>query len=146
MTTEIRARLEENTDKGTLLMVLTPVQNFLDSIGHYSKDGIYFKGELRLNDGRRISADQRKKAHATIADIANWQGECPVYAKMMFKAWFAAYNDIDLGKFSLSDCSVTTARLFISFLRGYRPAICCGATKLFILKQMSTMTRRIPLQ
>jgi len=87
MTTEIRARLEQNTDKGTLLMVLTPVQNFLDSIGHYSKDGTYFKGELRLNDGRRISADQRKKAHATIADIANWQGECPIYAKMMFMAW-----------------------------------------------------------
>ena len=30
--------------------------------------------EIRFDDGRHISAEQRKKAYATIRDIADWTG------------------------------------------------------------------------
>ena len=33
--------------------------------------------EIRLNDGRTISADQRKKIFAIIRDIAIWSGDDP---------------------------------------------------------------------
>ena len=33
--------------------------------------------EIRFDDGRHISAEQRKKAYATIRDIADWTGYPP---------------------------------------------------------------------
>ncbi len=72
------------------------------------------KCELRLDDGRHISADQRRKAYATLADIADWNGDVVEDIKSHMKALFIARTGTDW--FSLSDCSVTTAREFISFL------------------------------
>ena len=38
-----------------------------------------FGAELRLNDGRKISAKQRKKIFSIIADISAWNGDCLLY-------------------------------------------------------------------
>lgn len=37
--------------------------------------------ELRLNDGRRISADQRRKIFAIVRDIALWSGHEPEFIR-----------------------------------------------------------------
>lgn len=72
------------------------------------------KAELKLHDGRRITAEQRKKIYATIRDIAEWSGHLPEFLKELLKYDFCTLNDIE--HFSLSDCDVSTAREFISFL------------------------------
>ena len=41
--------------------------------------------EIRLNDGRTITADQRRKAYATLRDIADYSGHEPEYLKEWFK-------------------------------------------------------------
>ncbi len=70
--------------------------------------------ELRLDDGRNISAVQRKKAYAIIRDISDYTGDLPEYAKEMLKYMFVERSGEPY--FSLSDCSMSTARKFISFL------------------------------
>lgn len=70
--------------------------------------------EIRFDDGRHISAEQRKKAYATIRDIADWMGDIPEYTKEYMKS----EHIIRTGDayFSLSNCSMDTAREFINTL------------------------------
>jgi hypothetical protein len=71
--------------------------------------------EIRFDDGRTITAEQRKKAYAIIAEISRWSGHIPEEAKEWMKFYFTCeYGQFDY--FSLSDCSVTVAREFISYL------------------------------
>jgi len=71
-----------------------------------------------FTDGRTISAEQRKKAHALIQEIADWMGDVADYIKRLMKLEFIANRLSDLNKvlFSLSNCDVTTAREFITYL------------------------------
>lgn len=72
------------------------------------------QAEIRLDDGRTISAQQRKKAYATIRDIAIYTGYFPEEAKEIMKYYFIAETGEKY--FSLSDCSMSTAREFISYV------------------------------
>lgn len=72
------------------------------------------RAEVRLDDGRRISAEQRKKAYATIRDISDWTGDVPEAAKEWLKYLYIGRTGADY--FSLGTCSVEEARHFISFL------------------------------
>lgn len=68
--------------------------------------------EIRFDDGRHISAEQRKKAYATIRDISDWTGYLPEEMKEILKYQHMmrtgdAYS-------SLSNCSMDTAREFIN--------------------------------
>lgn len=68
--------------------------------------------EIRFDDGRHISAEQRKKAYATIRDISDWTGYLPEEMKEILKY----QHMIRTGDayFSLSNCSMDTAREFIN--------------------------------
>lgn len=68
-------------------------------------------GEMRIDDGRRISSDQRKKIYALIKDIADHTGHHPEYLKEHMKYDFMVKEDRDY--FSLSSVDMTTARYFI---------------------------------
>ena len=70
--------------------------------------------EIRLDDGRLISADQRKKLYATLRDIAEWQGDVPEYTKELLKFMYCGETGEEY--FSLSTCTMETARDFISFV------------------------------
>ena len=71
-------------------------------------------GEIRIDDGRRISSDQRKKIYALIKDIADYTGHHPEYLKEHMKYDFMVKEDRDY--FSLSNIDMTTARYFIEHL------------------------------
>ena len=73
---------------------------------------------VELADGRSISPEQRRKAHAIIGEIADWQGDIPEALKRITKLEFIVSNMNSLAKkmFSLADCDMTTAREFISYL------------------------------
>jgi len=75
--------------------------------------------EIGLPDGRLISPEQRKRIYAMLRDIAEWMGEQdPEVVKNLMKLKFMAeeMNAIARRLFSLSDCDMTTAREFITFL------------------------------
>lgn len=70
--------------------------------------------EIRLLDGRTISVDQRKKIYATMRDISIWSGHVPDEIKALAKYDFIAKTGCEY--FSLSDCDMTTANEFLTFL------------------------------
>lgn len=70
--------------------------------------------EVRLDDGRRITSDQRRKIYATIRDIAEWCGDMPDSIKAYFKWSFCGDNEHE--DFSLSDVDRETASEFLGYL------------------------------
>ena len=75
------------------------------------------KAEIRFDDGRHISIEQRKKAYATIRDIADYTGNLPEVQKEDLKMLHRARTGD--GHFSLSDCSMDMARSFINTMMDY---------------------------
>lgn len=70
--------------------------------------------ELRLTDGREISAEQRKKIFAILRDISLWSGHEPEYIR--FYTMFDYRLKKGIEPFSLSDCDMSTAREYIDYL------------------------------
>lgn len=70
--------------------------------------------ELRITDGRIITADQRRKIYATFGDISDYTGYVPEETKHLMKCLYVAATGNKY--FSLSDTDLTTARLFLQFL------------------------------
>ena len=70
--------------------------------------------DVHFWDGRSISPDQRKKAYAILNDISVWSGHEPEFLKEWFKYSLIAQTGGEY--FSLSDCSMTQAREYISYL------------------------------
>ncbi len=69
---------------------------------------------LWLDDGRMISAEQRKKIYASIRDFASWTGYTPEEAKEVLKYLYVERTGQPY--FSLSDCSMDTAGCFINLI------------------------------
>ena len=70
--------------------------------------------EVRIDDGRSITNDQRRKIYATMRDIADWAGDMPDSVKSFFKWSFCGDNEYE--DFSLSDVARETASEFLSYL------------------------------
>lgn len=70
--------------------------------------------EVRIDDGRSITNDQRRKIYATMRDIADWSGDMPDAVKCFFKWSFCGDNEHE--DFSLSDVDRETAREFLTYL------------------------------
>ena len=70
------------------------------------------------SDARTISPDQRRKAYALMGEIAAWSGSSPEEVKAAMKVDFRqrAFGGLQQGLISLSDCTMTEARGFISML------------------------------
>lgn len=67
-----------------------------------------------LEDGRCISAEQRKKIYATFNDIAEYTGYVAEEVKEIMKCDFIAATGCQ--EFSLSDVDMSTARAFLEHL------------------------------
>jgi hypothetical protein len=106
---QISAYKYRGTD--TVLQVTVPQK--IHELSKYATGGV-IPVELRINDGRTITVEQRKKAYATINDIAAYTGHIQEFLKEYFKYELMARQGIEY--FSLSDCSVTLARNYINIL------------------------------
>lgn len=69
---------------------------------------------LYLDEDREITGQQRKKIYATLNDIAIFTGYSPIEAKQIMKYEHIKRTGCDY--FSLSNCSIDTAREFINTL------------------------------
>ena len=103
----LRYKVDES---GTTLEIHIPKLNLQDAIEdkHIRQIGLW------IEDGRHITSLQRKKAYATIADIAYYTGNAPEHEKEEMK--FMYMQESGHKYFSLSDCSIDTARDYITFL------------------------------
>lgn len=100
-------------NSGTHLQIKIPDKD----ISYYITDKKAKYGELRIDDGRHISALQRKKIYATIRDISDWTGYVPEEQK----EWLKFLHTEQTGEpyFSLSNCSMDTAKEFINTILEY---------------------------
>lgn len=101
------------TQKGTDLVVTIPGLQ----LGSMLQRKCIKNAEIRFDDGRHISADQRKKAYATIRDISDYTGYLPEEQKEWLKYLHICRTGDDY--FSLSNCSMDTAREFINTILEY---------------------------
>lgn len=96
--------------------VLTVVADYPNT-AKFAKCG-FKTARIVLNDGRTITAEQRKKAYALLGEISDYTGEMPEYTKYLYKLKFTYERQKEVADkiFSLSDCSVTQASDFIQYL------------------------------
>lgn len=98
------------TEDGTDIIIHIPSL----MLGELLKEKTIRQAEVRFDDGRHISIEQRKKAYATIRDIADYTGFLPEECKEQMK--YVHITRTGCEYFSLSDCSMDTAREFINTL------------------------------
>lgn len=101
------------TQDGTDLIVHIPDK----MLGYMFEKKVVRKTEMRFDDGRHISAEQRKKVYATIRDISDYTGYLPEEQKEWLKYLHISNTGCDY--FSLSDCTMDTAREFINTILEY---------------------------
>lgn len=101
------------SDSGTELLVNIPNCK----IGEMLTQKRIKKAEIRIDDGRLISVEQRRKAYATIRDISDYTGYMPEEQKEWLKYLHIERTGCD--HFSLSNCTMDTAREFINTILEY---------------------------
>ena len=113
---EVKAKVHKENAEGTVLRVLVPHVSLTDQLAKYSNNGI-LRGELRIDDGRTITGEQRRKYWATIRDISRWNGDDKDDNHEELKDMYCAAIGID--DFSMSNCSVSLARDYITFILNF---------------------------
>lgn len=103
----------KESENGSYLTVFIP-DCFIKEILEKKK---ITQAEIRFDDGRSISAEQRRKAYATIRDISDYTGYMPEEQKEWLKYLHIERTGCD--HFSLSNCTMDTAREFINTILEY---------------------------
>lgn len=103
----------KETEEGTDLIIHIPGEHIQKQIMKY-KNGSGINALIRIDDNRRITSLQNRKLHAIIGDIADYTVDNPEFLKQYLKYMYCAESGEQW--FSVSDCSITTARNFITFL------------------------------
>ena len=111
---EIKAVRE--TDEGTYLKVFIPDKQLRWDIERL-KQGGKVTTEMRFNDPRKISNEQRKMFYANVGDIAKHEAEPELLVEWRFKYLYCIKNDLDW--ISMSNCSVSDARELITMQIDY---------------------------
>ncbi len=110
MYTVAQIKAYKPTDKGTELKIFIPKEN----LGEFIIDKHIHTAEVRFDDGRTISAEQRRKAYALIDAVSMETGMEREEVKDYFKFRYYALTGEE--HLSLKDCSVTDAREFIGIM------------------------------
>ena len=101
------------SDKGTEILITIPDKK----LGEMLTEKHIKKAEMRFDDGRYISAEQRKMAYATIRDISENTGYTPEEQKEWLKYLYV--EKTGKKRISLSDCSMDEAKEFINVILEY---------------------------
>lgn len=109
----IELKKYRETEDGTEILIMVPKHKLGEML---SKKNVKH-AEIRFDDGRHISVEQRKKVYATIKDIADYSGYLPEDQKEWLKYLHIMRTGCEY--FSLSDCTMDTAREFISTILEY---------------------------
>lgn len=101
------------TDAGTDLIIHIPDEKLKHRLSKYARNGIA-DAEIRIDDGRTITNDQRRKIFATVGDIAYQTYNVAEHVReaLLYK-YCAKTGEMP---FSLSNCSVTQAKEYMNFI------------------------------
>lgn len=95
----------------TILQVATQATK-KEILKYINESGL--KGQIKFDDKRLITSEQRCKIFATIKDFSLYTGYDAEYARQLLTLAFCYQQGIE--PFSLSNCSLEIARNFISYL------------------------------
>lgn len=111
----IFGRLIKTTNKQLTIEPMSPLEpHELRQLGKDAGGAV----EFIVHDPRKITVEQRRKCYAMLRDIDAWTGNFnPELTKYDRKADFCGSLGIEW--FSLSNCEIETARLFIDYLIGF---------------------------
>ncbi len=104
--------LKINTDKGKTILEVTTDATKEEILRYATDKGL--KGEIKFDDGRGITTEQRKKIFATIKDFSLYTGYEAEYARQLLTLAYCYESNTE--PFSLSNCSLEVAREFINYL------------------------------
>jgi hypothetical protein len=102
--------LQVKSNKNNTILQIATKASKEEVLRYATENGL--QGELRLDDGKLITAEQRKKLYATFKDISDYTGNPPEYTKEFHKFLYCAESGQEY--FSLSNCSMETARELIN--------------------------------
>ena len=100
----------KKANDGVYLKVFVQDKEILDEIMRYKTK----TGNLKLDDGRRISAKQQKRIYLTIRDIANHLGYFEKEAEQLLIDNFNISHNENLT--CIPECSMDLARKFLAYL------------------------------
>ena len=105
----------KHTEKGTELLVIVPDKKIGKKLGKFGKSGSV-KALLKLDDNRKITIEQLRKAHVMMGEIGTYLGYTMDWFKALMKSWYVElYGDLEDG-FSMASMSVDQARRFINII------------------------------
>ena len=111
----IDGRITDYDERGEMV-----IKAHYENISALARCG-YKECRIVLQDSRRITNEQRRRAYALLEEITEYMGEMPEYVKRLFKLKYIhdELKGMAEGIFSLSDCDVTLARDFITYLTDF---------------------------
>lgn len=111
----IDGRITDYDERGEMV-----IRAHYENISALARCG-YKECRIVLQDSRRITNEQRRRAYALLEEITEYMGEMPEYVKRLFKLKYIhdELKGMAEGIFSLSDCDVTLARDFITYLTDF---------------------------
>lgn len=101
------------TEDGTDIIIHIPRL----MLGDLIKEKTIRQAEVRFDDGRHISSEQRRKIYATLRDIADYNGDTVSFLKDEMKTRYVEETGNDWPSFS--DCSIDTAREVINTIMNF---------------------------
>lgn len=105
--------IKENGNQTYLAVATTLPENEIKK--YATPQGLF--GVIKFWDSRRITQDQRKKIFVTVRDIADYIGDPTELVRYNLISAFAEESGAEY--FSLSDCSLETARELINYIMDY---------------------------
>jgi hypothetical protein len=111
---EFNVKSYQRTDKGVILQVFVPDTKILNEMFRFNSQIQTASGELKFDDGRHISAKQKKRIYLTIKDIANHLGYFESEMEQILVENFNITEDENLT--NIPSTSMHTARKFIAYL------------------------------
>lgn len=117
MNLQVKLKQIKESPEGTYIIVLAAGQNIANYVFEHRSN----TADMKIYDGRLLSSEQRRKAYAVEKDIAEY---CGYFSKIEqdyvhgdLKKECCKVNKIDM--FSLANCNMETARIYINFLLEY---------------------------
>lgn len=109
----VQIKAIRETDIGTDLLIHIPEEKIKKQILKY-KSNKTVHAELKIDDNRQITADQRKKIFATIKDISLHTGDSPENIRKQLIEDYCISTKQEV--FSISNCTIKQARKLINFI------------------------------
>jgi hypothetical protein len=114
MSYEFKVNSYKRTPEGVILQVFVPDTKIIYEMFKFNSQLQEACGELKIDDGRHITAKQKKRIYLTIKDIANHLGYLETEAEQVLVENFNIVHNENLS--TIPNTTIAVARKFIAYL------------------------------